>query len=44
MRLSDAFVFAHQMGAMLADGVKLAFKGLIFHAPDGAFANEKLLK
>ena len=44
MRLLDTLVRAHQMGTVLANGVQLALKGLIFHAADRALADKQLFK
>ena len=44
MRLFDALVCANQMGTMLANGVQLALKRLIFHTADRALADEQLFE
>ena len=44
MRLGDALIASHQMGTVLSNGVKLALEGFVFHAANGALADEQLLK
>lgn len=44
MRLRNTVVSKHQMSTVFADGLRLALKGLIFHAANRALADEQLLK
>ena len=44
VRLFDTLVCANQMGTVLANGVQLALKGLIFHTADRALADKQLFE